>query len=152
MTRRALTHAERALTLSIFGDAIDLDRVAVNRRRWWLFQPKNVVMAPDGEIWCHPAGHSWRACFASGSLGMQALFVHEMTHVWQRQQGIFLPIARHPFCRYAYAVKPGRPFRRYGIEQQAEIVAHVFLMRHGAAVPGAPPLPVLEALLPFGIS
>jgi len=33
MTRRALTHAERALTLSIFGDAIDLDRVAVNRRR-----------------------------------------------------------------------------------------------------------------------
>lgn len=151
MIRRPLTPAERLLARSVFGDAIDVDRVGVNRRRWWWFQPRNVVMAPDGDIWCHPAGTTWRACYASAGLNMQALFVHEMTHVWQAQRSgrWWLPLMRHPFCRYDYAVVPGRPFARYGIEQQAEIVAHVFLLRHGAAVAGAAPLAVLEAMLPF---
>ncbi len=154
MTKRRLTASERLFARSIFGDAIDFDRVAVNRRRWWPFQPRNVVMAPDGEIWCHPAGTAWRACYASAGIDMQALFIHEMTHVWQAQRSgrWWLPLMRHPFCRYDYAIVPGKPFARYGIEQQAEIVAHVFLMRRGYPVPAAPPLTVLEALLPFAIS
>ena len=47
-----------------------------------------------------------------------------MTHVWQAQTSgrFYLPLMRHPFCRYAYELKPGKPFERYGIEQQAEIV------------------------------
>jgi hypothetical protein len=53
---------------------------------------------------------------------------------------------RHPFCRYRYALKPGKPFRRYGIEQQAEIVRHRFLADRGAPVPILPP----RKLLPFG--
>ena len=44
---------------------------------------------------------------------------------------------------------PGWPLHRYGIEQQAEIVRHAFLLRHGARVPGAPPLAQYETLLPF---
>lgn len=56
---------------------------------------------------------------------------------------------RHPFCRYDYAIRPGKPFDRYGIEQQAEIVRHAFLLRNGAALPGRPSLAVYEALLPF---
>ena len=56
---------------------------------------------------------------------------------------------RHPFCRYDYAVLPGKPFARYGIEQQAEIVRHAFLLRQGVAVAGKPGLDVYEALLPF---
>jgi len=43
---------------------------------------------------------------------------------------VFLPLARHPFCRYDYKLVPDKPFTKYGIEQQAEIVRHVFLLKH----------------------
>jgi hypothetical protein len=121
----------------LFGDAIDYRAVRIRRRAWWPFQPRDVVMAPDGDIWCHPAGGVWCADFAAASPGLRALFVHEMTHVWQAQRGgrWFLPLARHPFCRYRYRLVPGRPFAAYGLEQQAEIVADAFRTRGGAAAP-----------------
>jgi hypothetical protein len=72
-----------------------------------------------------------------------------MTHVWQRQKGIWLPVARHPFCRYSYSLKPGWRLERYGLEQQAEIVRHAFLLRAGVNIPGAPALTIYESLLPF---
>ncbi|BAK65057.1 hypothetical protein SLG_03820 [Sphingobium sp. SYK-6] len=147
---RSLTAAERALAGRMFGTAIDLDAVRIRRRKWWPFQPRAIVMAPRGHIHFHPQGHSYCACFGEGTLAHQGLFLHEMTHVWQHQRGLNLLLRRHPFCRYGYAFEPGRPFSRYGIEQQAEIVRHVFLMRLGRAVPGAPPLSALEAILPFG--
>mgnify|MGYP006210843333 CR=1 FL=1 len=34
-------------------------------------------------------------------------------------------------------------------EEQAELVRHLFLAKRGKPHPGAPPLPVLEALVPF---
>jgi hypothetical protein len=73
-----------------------------------------------------------------------------MVHVWQHQQGIFLPLARHPFCRYDYAIKPGQPFKRYGIEQQAEIVRHYFMLKSGVDIVGAPGMDVYRVILPFG--
>ncbi len=151
MTSRALTEAEQALARSMFGEAIDLGRVRIRRATWWPFQPRNALMAPDGDIWCHPQGNLWCDCYASAGLSMQALFVHEMTHVWQAQRGgrWYLPLMRHPFCLYDYRVKQGKPFRRYGIEQQAEIVEHAFLLRSGVAKFGKPGLAVYEALLPF---
>lgn len=135
----------------MFGTAINYDAVTVNQRKWWPFQPRHVTMAPDGHLWFHPGGHSYCADFCVGTLSQQGLFLHEMTHVLQTQQRgrFYLPLMRHPFCRYAYDFEPGKPFDRYGIEQQAEIVRHVFLMRSGVRVEGKPPLPVLEAILPF---
>ena len=56
---------------------------------------------------------------------------------------------RHPFCRYGYDVVPVKPFERFGIEQQAEIVRHLFLMRSGLSVTNKPPLDVYEALVRF---
>lgn len=148
-TDRSLTQAECALAASLFGDAIMLGTVEIRHRPWWWFQPRNVIMAPRGHIHFHPKGRSYRSCFATTDLPHQALFLHEMTHVWQHQSGINLLLRRHPFCRYEYDFEPGRPFRHYGLEQQAEIVKHVFLMRRGQPVPGKPPLAALEAILPF---
>ncbi len=147
---RPLTGAEIALAQSVFGHAIDYARVSMIRRKWAFFQPVNTVMAPRGHIHFHPRAACYCDDFGAGNLTAQGLFLHEMTHVWQHQQGIFLPLARHPFCRYSYAIKPGQPFSRYGIEQQAELVRHLFLLRAGAAVAGAPPLGVYESILPFG--
>jgi len=148
---RPLTLPERALTRSLFGDAIDLEPVRIRSRKWWPFQPRSVVMAPRGHIHFHPRGRSYCTCFGERStLGGQGLFLHEMTHVWQHQSGLNLLLRRHPFCRYDYVFEPGKPFARYGIEQQAEIVRHIFLMRQGQAAPGKPGLAALEAILPFG--
>ena len=149
MTSRALTDAEVALTRSMFGDAIDTSKVRINNRKWAFFQPRDTIMAPDGHLWFHPRGGVYCADFCGQPIDRQGLFIHEMTHVWQRQQGIYLPLARHPFCRYDYAIKPGQAFRRYGLEQQAEIARHAFLLRQGRVVPGAPPLETYETLLPF---
>lgn len=148
---RALTLSETALATSIFGGAIDYARVRVHNRAWWPLQPKRITMAPDGHLWFHPKGGLYCADFCDAEIGRQALFIHEMTHVWQAQvRGRwYLPLMRHPFCRYDYAIKPGWRLERYGIEQQAEIVRHVFLLRRGVAVRGAPPLAQYEGVLPF---
>ena len=148
---RPLTSDERALAASVFGTAIDYDRVRIHAATWWPFQPKRVAMAPDGHIWFHPQGTLYCEDFAAQGLGAQGLFIHEMTHVWQAQvRGRwYLPLMRHPFCRYHYAIRPGWPLDRYGLEQQAEIVRHAFLLRNGAHVRGAPPLAQYETILPF---
>nr|WP_089218731.1 vgr related protein [Sphingomonas laterariae] len=148
---RPLTAGERALSASMFGDAIDYDRVRLHRRKWWPFQPRLVLMAPDGDIWFHPDGPHWREDFANAPLAAQGHFIHEMTHVWQAQRGgrWWLPLMRHPFCRYGYRFVVDRPFTAYGIEQQAEIVRHAFLQRCGCRVEGAATLAQCEAVLPF---
>lgn len=147
---RPLTLAERALVRAMFGTAIALDPVRIRQRQWWPFQTRGTVMAPRGHIHFHPQSPCYCSCFgAASTVAGQGLFLHEMTHVWQHQSGLNLLLRRHPFCRYDYVFQPGKPFARYGIEQQAEIVRHVFLMRLGYAVPGKPPLAELEAVLPF---
>ena len=145
---RPLTAGETALAASIFGGAIDYAPVRIHHRKWAFFQPRNVTMAPDGHLWFHPRGDLYCDDFGDRGVDLQALFLHEMTHVWQRQRGIYLPLARHPFCRYGYVLKPGQRFERYGIEQQAEIVRHAFLVREGQTVPGAPGLEQYRSLLP----
>lgn len=141
---RPLTPGEIALARSMFGAAIDYAWVRLVRRPWAFFQPAATVMAPWGHIHFHPQGPWWRADFANAERDAQGLFIHEMTHVWQHQAGHWLPIERHPFCRYGYRLDPGKPFARYGIEQQAEIVRHAFLARAEGRAPGA-----LSAILPF---
>jgi hypothetical protein len=109
-------------------------------------------MAPTGHIHAHPAGDLWSEDYSAEAIGRQAIFLHEMTHVWQTQQRgkYYLPLMRHPFCRYRYSFDPERPFTDYGLEQQAEIVRHIHLMRGGWQLAGAPSQDKLEGLLPFG--
>jgi hypothetical protein len=149
LSRRSLTKAERALAASVFGNAIDFDHVQLINQKWWWFQPRRVVMAPRGNIHFHPKSNQYCDDFCDQHLTDQGLFIHEMTHVWQHQQGIFLPLARHPFCRYDYSLKPGWTLNRYGIEQQAEIVRHYFMLKNGYKLAGALPLDVYESIIPF---
>ena len=133
---RPLTTGEIELARSIFGDAIDYSRVNLVRRKWWPFQPRRTVMAPSGNIHFHPDSPHWSEDFSKEDLAMQGLFIHEMTHIWQAQTRgrFYLPLMRHPFCRYGYHLVEGRPFERYGLEQQAELVRHRFLAARGCAV------------------
>ena len=151
MIERPLTDGERALVRSMFGAAIACDQVRVIRRKWFPLQPRNALMAPTGHIHAHPASDLWSDDYSAEEVGRQGLFLHEMTHVWQSQRRgrFYLPLMRHPFCRYRYSFEPERRFVEYGLEQQAEIVRHVHLMRGGWQLANAPRLASLEAILPF---
>ncbi len=150
---RRLTDAERGLAQAVFGAAIDYDAVEVRHRKWAFFQPRTTVMAPMGHLHFHPADSRCVAdfCAPSVDLATQALFIHEMVHVWQAQTRgrWYLILMRHPLCSYTYALKPGWPLHRYGIEQQAEIVRHYFLLSKGQMVAGAPGIEAYRAILPF---
>jgi hypothetical protein len=144
---RQLTAGEIELARSIFGSAIDYSKVRLIEGKWWPLQPRRSAMAPMRNIYFHPDGGGWSEDFAREPLGRQGFFIHELTHVWQAQQGgrFYLPLMRHPFCKYEYELRGGKPFCRYGLEQQAEIVRHRFLADRGAPVPLVPP----RSLLPF---
>jgi hypothetical protein len=142
---RSLTPGEIALARSMFGATVDYGKVRLVRRKWWPFQPKWAAMAPCGNIHFHPKGELWSDDFSLEPLQTQGFFIHEMTHVWQAQTRgrFYLPLMRHPFCLYSYEIVPGRPFFRYGVEQQAEIVRHIFLAERGVRVK-APPRSLLD--------
>jgi hypothetical protein len=141
---RPLTESERAIARRLFGAALDPDPVRLHRAKWFPFQARDVTMAPDGHIWFHPEGGLWRDDFGLESAMLRALLVHELTHVWQHQRGLCLPLRRWPFARYDYALTPGRPLERYGIEQQAMIVQHGW-ERLRTATPLGPYMALLPA-------
>ena len=147
MSPRPLAPGEIELARSIFGVAIDYGRVLLFRRKWWPLQPRGIVMAPCGNIHFHPRDERWSDDFSREPLAVQGLLIHEMTHVWQAQTRgrLYLPLMRHPFCRYSYALVPGKPFDRYGLEQQAEIVRHCFLGERGFSLASPPS----RSILPF---
>jgi len=149
MVERPLTAGEIVLVQSVFGDAIDYSRVRLVLGKWWPFQLPRSAMAPMGNIYFHPQGGGWSEDFSKEPLHAQGFFIHEMTHVWQAQRGgpLYLPLMRHPFCRYSYALRPRKRFGDYGLEQQAEIVRHRFLADRGVDGKPCPP----RELLPFGI-
>jgi len=153
MVSRPLTADECALAASIFGDAIRYKAVRIHSRKYFPFQSRRMTMAPDGHLWFHPLADHYCEDFCESPLRLQGHFIHEMTHVWQAQTKgrWYLPLMRHPWCRYAYNLVPGKSFARYGIEQQAEIVRHAFLYRHGDSPKNAAPQDKLEALLPFRV-
>jgi hypothetical protein len=140
-----------ALARSVFGDAIDYAAVTIRRRKFLPLQPRSVTMAPMGHIHFHPLADHYCDDFAAAPLGAQGHFLHEMTHVWQAQtHGRWhLVLRRHPWCRYDYALKPGLNLGQYGLEQQAEIVRHAFLLREGARVAGVSGLSAYDGLIDF---
>ena len=108
-------------------------------------------MAPDGHIYFHPTGSAYCDDFSGSHPLTQGFFIHELTHVWQTQTRgrWYLILHRHPFCRYTYSLKPGEPLESYGIEQQAEIVRHAFLLRAGASLPGVADKSAYDMLVRF---
>lgn len=148
---RPLTGGEIALARGVFGTAIDYARVTLRRRKWAFFQPRRVTMAPRGHLHFHPRSDAYCDDFSRVSIVQQGLLIHELTHVWQTQTRgeWYLVLHRHPWCRYDYSLKPGWPLRRYGIEQQAEIVKHAFWLRNGVRLAGAPDVRAYDMLVDF---
>lgn len=119
---RYLTIGEKAIAYSVFADALVMDDIQL-KTAWWVL--KNYAVSPNGYIYFHP--DNWIEDFAETSLANQAWLIHELTHVWQVQQG--MKVVRRAMInrRYDYVLKSGKSFFHYGIEQQARMVEDYFL-------------------------
>jgi hypothetical protein len=143
--RRALTEGEQALGQALYGDTIDWPAVGL----FWAPAAPHGAMVPLGLTIVHGARWPAPADFAHAPLAQQGWFIHELAHVWQAARGEWLAGAKlFALGRGAYrvALREGRSFFDYNIEQQAEIARFVFLARCGAPASEAPPARALEAL------
>jgi len=108
-------------------------------------------MAPRGHVHFHPDSENYCEDFACADVWQQGLLIHELVHVWQVQTKgqWYLVTRRMPWARYDYALKPGWPLERYGIEQQAEIVKHAFWLRRGVQLAGVADRSAYDLLVRF---
>lgn len=121
---RDLTLGEKSLAYSIFHEQLDLDTPRICASSWVI---PGYAISPNGHIYFNPA--DYLDDFSKAPLGKQAWLIHEMTHVWQVQQG--MKVIRRAVLdrRYQYLLKEGKSFFQYGIEQQAQMVQDFFIQR-----------------------
>ena len=121
---RPLNIGEIALARTVFGDSIHLDKVQL-KTAWWVL--KNYAVSPNGTIYFNRA--DWITDFTKASLRKQSWLIHELTHVWQLQQGLNVVRGALMNRRYNYVLVTGKSFFDYGIEQQARMVQDYFVRR-----------------------
>ena len=132
---RHLTSSERALALEVFGTGLATAGVRILAMPWW---NRAFVVGPRLLVW--PAA-TMSADFGSGDcpLDTQAVFVHELTHVWQAQRGVSLLLAKlragDSAAAYAYDLEQGPGFVALNIEQQAMVVEDAFRLSRGGTAP-----------------
>ena len=132
---RRLTEGERDLAAEVFGTALRADRIRIFAIPVW---SRAFVAGPGLMVW--PARWS-RSDFSASEtpLAVQAVFVHELTHVWQAQRGVSLLLAKlkagDRAGSYAYDLDAGPGFDAMNIEQQAMVVEHAFLAARGGETP-----------------
>jgi hypothetical protein len=142
--RRDLTEGERAISSAMFGEELDPARVRIAQLPLLPFG----AMVPLGDTILFSLVSALKD-FSVAPLRAQGFFVHELTHCWQAAQGRVLALAKLKAigrAAYRYRLTPGKPFAAYNIEQQAEIVRHLFLARAGHPAPNAPSHAELEVL------
>lgn len=124
----------------IFKDSVDYTVVRVINNTF-PFQPENVYMTPRGHVYA--PGDLWKDDF-SAAHGYRAVFVHEMTHVWQFANGMDLvgqgvvEFTKHRGDyekAYPYELDAARDLTEYGMEQQASIVEDYFVITSEHAEP-----------------
>ncbi|PDO87141.1 MULTISPECIES: type VI secretion protein [Enterobacteriaceae] len=125
---RLLTLGELCLAKSVFGNSIPYHTVWIHHDSYLPLglQKREFAMSPNGELYFR----DWfRDDFSREKIDLQHLFIHEMTHVWQRERGMQVRL-RGLFswnADYGYRLD-GRRLAQYPLEQQAQIVADNFVL------------------------
>ncbi|WP_262370352.1 hypothetical protein [Serratia marcescens] len=88
--KRVLTVGEINLARSVFGRSVFYEKVFVHCDSYLPFglQASRTAMAPNGEVWFRQA--LYKADFSTAAAGFQHVFIHEMSHVWQHQKGMWV--------------------------------------------------------------
>jgi hypothetical protein len=130
---RTLTSGERALAAEVFGAGLDAASVRLFALPVW-----DRAFVAGGRLMVWPARAAWRD-FTAAPLEVQAVFIHELVHVWQAQNGVNLILAKlragDRAQAYAYDLSDNRDFPMLNIEQQAMIVQDAFTAARGGPAP-----------------
>ena len=135
---RSLTDGEIRISKTVFGDLIDYSQVKVMNHPYLPWQPVGILMAPNGYI--HLKDADYCADFSCMSLGYQAVFIHEMAHIYQHQRhenvllkGAILQSAMYlsfgKYNPYRYTLIKDKPYFSYNLEQQGDIAKDIYLNR-----------------------
>lgn len=137
MRRRSLTTGETELARSVFGNAIRLETVRILSAPW----PLTRAFVPGcwfGRDWIVWPGKQVPADASKAPLGVQALLIHELVHVWQAQQGVNLLAAKiragDSAASYRYPLDCA-DWTTLNIEQQASLIEHRFRLSKGQGMP-----------------
>ncbi|MBI2234865.1 MAG: hypothetical protein HYU57_07795 [Micavibrio aeruginosavorus] len=139
---RPMTAGEIALARPLFGDSIDYAKVRIFNRESFL--PGNagtVARASRNNLFLGEKMGEYRRDFGAAvrpSATGAALesdhagdFVHELTHVWQYQNGV--PQGKSKSLSYDFDIGEKARFLDYNSEQQAEIMLTLFERRRALA-------------------
>ncbi|HYC68992.1 hypothetical protein [Brevundimonas sp.] len=138
---RPLTNGEAALAREAFGDALRCESIRFVTAPW-PFDRAFVAGRWFGREWIVWPRHTLAADIAAEPLRTQAVLIHELTHVWQAQQGVNLLTGKlragdRP-ASYEYPTGMDCSWGDLNIEQQAMVVEHRFRLLHGGAAPAPP--------------
>ena len=138
---RALTPGEEALAEGAFGDALRCETIRFLPSPW----PFDRAFVPGrwfGREWIVWPAATLPPDISAAPLKLQATFIHELTHVWQAQQGVNLLTGKlragDSIASYEYPVGMDCAWAELNIEQQAMVVEHRFRLSRGGAVSAGP--------------
>lgn len=130
---RKLSPGERVLADRMFGRSLDAARPWIFALPVW---DRAFVAGASLIVW--PARAALQD-FSAAHPEVQAVFVHELTHVWQAQNGVNLILAKlragDRAQSYAYDLSDNGDFRTLNIEQQAMVVQDAYLASQGRPAP-----------------
>ncbi|OTG66808.1 hypothetical protein [Acinetobacter silvestris] len=133
---RSLTEGEIKICKTVFGDLINYQPVKIMNHPYLPWQPAGILMAPKGYL--HLKNADYCDDFSQQNLAYQAIFIHEMAHIYQFQRninvffyGAILQIAFYStlgrYNPYKYTLKAHKTYFDYNIEQQGDIAKDIFL-------------------------
>ena len=148
---RDLTAGEIAMLKLIFKSSLDYGRVKIHGER---FIPilQDVPMTPFGETYYIPEDYQpdysstpLQRHVGHSEIYQKNTFIHEMVHVWQYQHGMSV-VARAISVRacsclekckdpYLYSLDKGSDLKDFGVEQQAQIIADYYSLKHLVNMP-----------------
>lgn len=145
---RSLTQGEIALLKSVYSNTITYASVKVHNYKAYFFQPDDVAMTPDGEIY-FPDKH-YKQDFSASTISDKAWFVHEGAHLYQFYSLKWNIKLRGIVDRdYNYTLVKGKKFQDYGLEQQGDIAEEYYKLREGYRITKPYHLSDYATILPF---
>lgn len=135
---RPLTSGEVELAREAFGEALDYRPIRFLPSPW----PFNRAFVPGrwfGRDWIVWPKGTLPLDLSAAPLRLQSTFIHELTHVWQAQQGVNLLTGKlragDSAASYTYPLADDCDWTHLNIEQQAMVVEHRFRLSRGLSVP-----------------
>jgi hypothetical protein len=140
---RPLTPGETDMARSVFGDSVDYSKVHIYNGApkvagiFRLTETGLSAITPNGDIYIVEKD-AQLGDLSQSSPAKRKLLIHEMTHVWQHQQGknvereavfLFFKSGFKYDKAYAYDINGKQKFESLNVEQQAQMVEDYFALR-----------------------